>query len=75
MAAVRTRLDGGQMIVALHGDLDFTGAAEAAVAASAAPGQRVIVDLAGLGGAFGVYPSVAAACAADRPAVPPGGQR
>ncbi len=50
MVTVQTRMDGGRVIVALCGELDLTGATEAAavVAASAVPGRRVIVDLTGL---------------------------
>jgi anti-sigma B factor antagonist len=50
MAVVHTSVHDGWVIVALRGDLDLTGTAQAAatVAASAPPGQLVIVDLAGL---------------------------
>jgi anti-sigma B factor antagonist len=50
MAILHTRVHGGQVMVALPGELDTTGAtrAAAAVADSASLGQPVIVDLAGL---------------------------
>ena len=50
MAVMHTRVQGGPVVVALRGELDVTCAAEAtaAVTVGAAPGQLVIVDLAGL---------------------------
>ena len=50
MAVVHTRAQVGPVVVALRGELDVTCAAEiaAAVGVGAAPGQLVIVDLAGL---------------------------
>ena len=50
MAGLQPRVCGGQVTVALRGELDITGAADAAaaVAACGSLGQRGIVDLASL---------------------------
>jgi anti-sigma B factor antagonist len=50
MTTLSARVHGGQVIVALSGQLDTTGVADtaAALAAAAPPGQPVIVDLADL---------------------------
>ena len=47
---LRSRDDGGYAVVALHGELDVTGAASviAALTAAAAGNPRIIVDLAAL---------------------------